>query len=183
MYAAAASLQATNVKSFNQGQVIELEIWLCQYRQLKSYLASRLSGMLDCKTNTTFYRHIDEIPMGVLRGGKIGICRLRTNILYKTWSQQLKSVDLFHAITVYLPVWHSHCTRARFTVLVSCSHERAVYSCPLLCLQRQVAKPSSELFYCSSLLSSKNMTTNLQRFVPAMGVFLHGSVERRHLGR
>jgi len=84
MYAAAASLQATNVKSFNQGQVIELEIWLCQYRQLKSYLASRLSGMLDCKTNTTFYRHIDEIPMGVLRGGKMGICRLRTNILYKT---------------------------------------------------------------------------------------------------
>jgi len=28
---------------------------------------------------------------------------------------------LILALTVYLPVWHSHCTRARFTVLVSCS--------------------------------------------------------------
>ena len=41
------------------------------------------------------------------------------------------------AMTVYLPVWHWHCTRARFTVLVSCSDEFAVHSCPLLCLQKQ----------------------------------------------
>jgi len=27
---------------------------------------------------------------------------------------------------VYLPVWHSHCTRARFTVLMSCSDQLAV---------------------------------------------------------
>jgi len=34
-----------------------------------------------------------------------------------------------------LPARHSHGTRARFTVLVSCSGELAVHSCPLLCLQ------------------------------------------------
>jgi len=37
-------------------------------------------------------------------------------------------------MTVYLPVRH-YCTRARFTVLVSCNDEIAVRSCPLLCLQ------------------------------------------------
>ena len=30
-------------------------------------------------------------------------------------------------MAVYLPVWHSHCTRARFAVLVSCSDELAVH--------------------------------------------------------
>jgi len=44
------------------------------------------------------------------------------------------------AMTVYLPVWHWHCTRVRFTVLVLCSEtsdEFAIHSaCPLLCLQR-----------------------------------------------
>jgi len=30
-------------------------------------------------------------------------------------------------MTVYLPAWHSHCTRAWFTVLVSCSDELAVH--------------------------------------------------------
>jgi len=44
-------------------------------------------------------------------------------------------IDLFLAITVYSPVRYSHGTRARFTVLVSCSAELAVQSCPLLCLQ------------------------------------------------
>jgi len=39
------------------------------------------------------------------------------------------------AITVYLQVRHSNCARARFTVLVSCSAELAVHSCPLLFLQ------------------------------------------------
>jgi len=35
-------------------------------------------------------------------------------------------------MTVYLPEWHSHCTRARFTAVVSCSDDLAVHSCPLL---------------------------------------------------
>jgi len=34
-------------------------------------------------------------------------------------------------MTVYLPVLHSHCTRVRFTVLMSCNDELAVHSCPL----------------------------------------------------
>ena len=59
-------------------------------------------------------------------------------------------IHLIAATTVYLPVWH--CTRARFTVLVSYSDEIAVRSCPLLCLQMQVAKLASRLLYCWSLL-------------------------------
>jgi len=55
-------------------------------------------------------------------------------------------------MTVYLPVVPSRCTRASFTVVMSFSDELAVHSCPLLCLQRQVAKLSRRLFYCWSLL-------------------------------
>jgi len=55
-------------------------------------------------------------------------------------------------MTVHLPVWHSHCTWVRFTVLVSCSDQLAIHSCPLICLQRQVAKLASGLFWCWSLL-------------------------------
>jgi len=64
----------------------------------------------------------------------------------------------------FLPVWNSHCTRVRFTVLVSCSEELAVHSCPLLCLQRWVAKVASGLFYCWCLLRNNHMSTNLQNF-------------------
>ena len=64
----------------------------------------------------------------------------------------------------FLLVWNSHCTRVRFTVIVSCSDELAVHSCPLLYLQRWVAKVASGFFCCWSLLRNNNMTTNLQRF-------------------
>jgi len=64
----------------------------------------------------------------------------------------------------FLPVWNSHCTRVRFTVIVSCSDELAVHSCPLLFLQRWVAKVASGLFYCWSLLRNNNMATNLENF-------------------
>ena len=66
-------------------------------------------------------------------------------------------------MTVFLPAWNSHCTRVKFTIIVSCSDELAVHSCSLLCLQRRVAKVASELFYCWSLLRNNNMATNLQR--------------------
>jgi len=66
---------------------------------------------------------------------------------------------------IYLPVWNSHCTRVRFTVMGSCSDELSVHSCLLLCLQRCVAKVASELFYCWSLLRNNSMATNLQRFI------------------
>jgi len=42
-----------------------------------------------------------------------------------TSAAQFRLIDLFIAMIVYLPVWHSHCTRSRFTVLVSCSGELA----------------------------------------------------------
>jgi len=34
---------------------------------------------------------------------------------------QFQSIDLILAMAAYLPVWHSHCTQARFTVLVLCT--------------------------------------------------------------
>jgi len=30
-------------------------------------------------------------------------------------------------MTLYLPIWHSHCTRVRFTVLATCSYELAFH--------------------------------------------------------
>jgi len=39
-------------------------------------------------------------------------------------------IGLILALAVYLLVWHSHCTRARFTILASCIDAFAVQSCP-----------------------------------------------------
>jgi len=72
-------------------------------------------------------------------------------------------------MTVFLPVWNSHCTRVSFTVMVSCSDQLAVHSRPLLCLQRRVAKVASWFFYCWSLLRNNNLATNLQRFTVYYG--------------
>jgi len=62
---------------------------------------------------------------------------------------KFRLIHLIVAMTVYLLVWH--CTRTRFTVLVSCNDEIAVRSYPFLCLQRQVAKLASvfQPFCCS----------------------------------
>jgi len=40
---------------------------------------------------------------------------------------QLRLVGLIFAMTIFLPIWHSHCTRVRFTVLATCSYELAVH--------------------------------------------------------
>jgi len=77
---------------------------------------------------------------------------------------KLRLIDLILAMTVFLPVWHSHCTRVRFTVIVSCSDEFTVHSCPLLCLQRQFAKVSNRLLYCWSIMRNNTMVANLQKF-------------------
>jgi len=50
------------------------------------------------------------------------------NLKLASW---FRLIDSILAITLYLPVWHSHCTRARFTAPVWCSDELAVHSCPL----------------------------------------------------
>jgi len=61
-------------------------------------------------------------------------------------------IELILAMPVYFPIWHSHCTRGSFTVLLSCRDELlTVRACPLICLQRQVAKFENKLFYCCNL--------------------------------
>jgi len=72
-------------------------------------------------------------------------------------------------MTVYLPVLPSHCTRARFTVAMSCSDDLAVHSRPFLCMQRQVVTLTTRLFYCWSLLRNNNTATNLQGFIWSYG--------------
>jgi len=67
-------------------------------------------------------------------------------------------------IDIYLPVRHWHCTRADFTILVSCCDELAVHSCGLFFLQNPVAKLASGLFHGWSLLRDSSMATNLQSF-------------------
>jgi len=100
----------------------------------------------------------------------MGIFPLEIGSKKQKFIENLKSavsfrlIGLILAMTVYLPVLHSHCTRAVFTVLMSCSDELAIHSCLLLCLQRQVTKLASRLFYCWSLLRNNNMTTILQVF-------------------
>ena len=59
------------------------------------------------------------------------------NLKSTSW---FRLIDLILAITFYLLVWHSHCARVRFTVLVSCSDELAVHSGPHLRLQTQILR-------------------------------------------
>jgi len=47
---------------------------------------------------------------------------------------KLRLHNLVVAMTLYLPSWHRHCTRTRFTVVVWCNDGIAVCSCPRLCL-------------------------------------------------
>jgi len=87
----------------------------------------------------------------------------------KHWFQSVRTCPYSWAtgrntMTAFLPVWNSHCTSVSFTVIVSCSDELAIHSCFFLCLQRRVAKVTSRLFYCWSLLRNNTMATNLQRF-------------------
>jgi len=77
---------------------------------------------------------------------------------------------LAHALKVYFPVWHSHCTWAKFTVLVLCRDELlTVHSCPLTCQQRQFVKLGNGLFYFWPLQRNNNMATNIQRFTSSCG--------------
>ena len=95
-------------------------------------------------------------------------------------------IDLILAMTVFLLVWNSHCTRDRFTVVVLCSDELAVHSCPFLCLQRWVAKVASGLlycwsFYCVAITWEQIFKSSL--YIAVAGILLHETVERRRLGR
>ena len=116
--------------------------------------------------------------MGVHRGIRTGICPFleigtkNQNFLENVMSAApFRLIDLFVAMIVYQPVRHSRCTRARFTVLVSCSGEElAVHSFPLLSLQRHVAKLARGLLYCWPLLCNNNMATNLPIFTSSYDI-------------
>ena len=69
---------------------------------------------------------------------------------------QFRSIDIF-AMPLYFPVRHSHCTKAKFTVLVSCSGELAVHSFAWSNLR-------ANFFWCWCLLRNNIMAANLQRF-------------------
>jgi len=112
--------------------------------------------------------------MGVRRGVQNGRYPLEMRTMTQKFIENLKSeafrlIDLILALTVYLAVWHSHCTRTRITILLSYSDELAFHSCSLLCLQRQVTKLASGLLYRWSLLRNNNMPANVQRFASNNG--------------
>jgi len=88
-------------------------------------------------------------------------------VFRRPWSEVS---SLILAMTVYLPVWHSHCTRARFTFLVSWTDKLAVYSCPLLCLQRQVRNTWVD---CSTVVLC--CQTNLKSLTSVMVVDVLGA--------
>jgi len=76
----------------------------------------------------------------------------------------LRSIDLFLAMTIYFPVWHSHCIRARFTVLVSWGDALKVHYVRSFSRRSKLPKFANRFFYCWSLLRNNNMATNPQVF-------------------
>ena len=61
-----------------------------------------------------------------LQGAKRAFVPLEIGTMNQKFLENLKSAswfrfDLILAITLCLPVWHSHCTRASFTILLLCS--------------------------------------------------------------
>jgi len=94
---------------------------------------SNLSSSWSFKLGNTRTRHMVVRKGGAKRAFPWKL-RLKSKYFLKMRNQKL------NVMAVCLPVWHSHCTRNRFTVLVSCSDELTVHSCPLICLKRQVVK-------------------------------------------
>ena len=122
--------------------------------------------------------------MGVRRWGKTSFSPPELGLENLKSASRFRLIDLILAITLYLPVWHSHCTKSSFTVLVWCIDELPVHSCPLLRLQTyNVAKHAGAWFCCFSLLRNTNMATNLQRLTSGYDkcVFPHVTVDLAHL--
>jgi len=122
-----------------------------------------------CLVCVNWYKIVSD-RMGVRRGKKRAFATLEIGIKNQIFLENpevgiLIPINWFDSCNdIFLPVWNSRCTRVRFTVIVPCSDELAIHSCPLLCLQRRVAKVASGLFCCWSLLRNNNMATNLQSF-------------------
>jgi len=111
---------------------------------------------------------------------------LRTKYFWKNLklASKFRLIDLILAMRVLLPLLNSHCTRVRFTVIVSCSDELAVHSCLLLCLQRGLRKLRADCsavgVYCVTTTWQQIFKSSL--YITVAGVLLH-TVERTHLGR
>jgi len=72
--------------------------------------------------------------------------------------------SIIAAVTVYLPVWHWHCTRANFTVPVSCNGEIAVRSYPLLDCRGRLRNFPAGCYTVGLFLRNNNTAINLQTF-------------------
>jgi len=107
--------------------------------------------------------------MGVRRRRKSGILSLEIGIKNEIFLEKpevgiLIPINWFNSCNdSFLLVWNSHCSRVRFTVIVSCSDELAVLSCPS-CACRGGLRKSREDCSAVGLYCVTNMATNLQRF-------------------
>ena len=113
---------------------------------------------------------------GRLQGGPNGHFPLEIATTNQVYLENLKLVANFRlihwivAMTVYLPVWHWHCTKSRFTVLVSCNDEIAVHSCPLLCEQRVIlGNVGTDCSIWFLLRNNNTAIINLQTFTSSYG--------------
>ena len=79
-----------------------------------------------------------------------------------TW--HVISLKIIAKIFLYCTLLNHYESKVHSYGRVSCSNELAVHTCPLLCLQKRVAKVAIGLFYCWSSLRNNSMATNLQRF-------------------
>jgi len=140
----------------------------------------------------TWYKIVSDC-MGVRRVGKCPFppwkLGSRTKFIPKNLSRhhRFRLIDLILAMTVFLPVWNSHCTRVRFTVTVSCSDGLAVHSCLFLCLQRWVVKVargadcSAVGLYCVTIPWQQTRKGSL--YITVAGVLFLETGERRHPGK
>jgi len=107
-------------------------------------------------------------------GGETGIPPLEIETKKQKFLENVKPgiqfwfFGLILAMTVCLPIWHSHCTRIRSTVLITCSYELAVRSCPLLACRGRLWNSGAN---CSTvpLLRNNNTATNLRRCTSSYG--------------
>jgi len=63
-------------------------------------------------------------------------------------------------MTVLLGVWHPHCTKARFTVRVSCSDYVRSFAC-----KGRIRNLGADCSTIGLSFRNNNMATNLQRFI------------------
>ena len=112
--------------------------------------------------------------MGARRAGEAKrafVPRLEIGIKNKIFLEKPEEVGILIPIN-----WFDSCNDSFFSCMKLTLHKSQVHSCsvmqwwacsslcPLLCLQRWVAKVASLLLYCWSLLRNNNMATSLQRF-------------------